>query len=157
MTGLGNNLSRAENLAALYEAYPGEKNFVSMTPATVNEAMSGRYALTVIDIFPTFRTGNMIMIWHAIQGGKLIGFGQPGTYMKPEMTPYIDWIVAAGPGGVEMFHQCTGVAKDRILPLGMPRTDRTLSLTARSRTDRKPSMTADAATEKLPRFPHGSF
>ena len=124
MTGLGDNLSRAENLATLYEAYPGEKNFVSMTPDTVNEAMSGRYAPTVIDIFPTFRTGNTIMIWHAIQGGKLIGFGQPGTYMKPEMTPYIDWIVAAGPGGVEMFHQCTGVAKDRILPLGMPRTDR---------------------------------
>ena len=125
MTGLGRDTRRAENLNVLYDAYPGEKRLVSMyAPNAVNEAMSGRYGLTVIDIFPTFQTGNTVMIWHAIQGGKLIGFGQPGTYMKPEMTDYMQWIIAAGRGGVEMFNQCTGVPKHRILPLGMPRTDR---------------------------------
>lgn len=125
MTGLGKDLKRAENLNALYEAYPGRKRFTSLEdPGAVNETLSGRYGLMVTDIFPTFKADQCIMIWHAIQGGKKIGFGQPGTYMKPSMTKYIDWIVAAGPGGVDMFHQCTGVAKDRILPLGMPRTDR---------------------------------
>jgi len=125
MTGLGNDLRRAENLAALYDAYPGPKNFISMyAQNAVNEAMSGRYGTTVIDIFPTFPTGNTIMIWHAIQGGKLIGLGQKGTYYKPEMAQNINWIVAAGRGGKEMFHQCTGVPEHRILNLGMPRTDR---------------------------------
>jgi len=125
MTGLGKDLKRAENLSVLYEAYRGEKKFVSMEdPGAVNLAMSGQYGTTVIDIFPTFPTGNTIMIWHAIQGGKLIGFGQKGTYMKPEMTEYIQWIVAAGRGGVKMFHKCTGVPELRILSLGMPRTDR---------------------------------
>ena len=124
MTGLGKELDRAENMKALYYAYQGKKDFVSLDANTANLAMSGRYALTVIDIFPTFPTGNTIMIWHAIQGGKLIGLGQPGTYFKPYMKDYIQRIVAAGPGGVDMFHECTGVDRDRILPLGMPRTDR---------------------------------
>lgn len=125
MTGLGRYLDRAENLKVLYDAYKGEKVFRSMyEPGAVNEAMSGKYDLMVIDIFPTFTTGKTIMIWHAIQGGKLIGLGQKGTYYKPEMAQNINWIVAAGRGGKEMFHQCTGVDRDRILPLGMPRTDR---------------------------------
>ena len=64
------------------------------------------------------------MIWHAIQGGKYIGLDEKTSYYKPEYADLMDYIVVAGRGGIDMFHQCTGVPKEKILNLGMPRTDR---------------------------------
>ena len=125
VTGLGNDLRRAENMLALYSAYPGDKRFISgHEPDFINIVESGKYDLMVIDVFPTVKPKKAIMIWHAIQGGKYIGLDQKGTYYKTEMAGLMDYIIAAGRGGVDMFHRCTGVDRDRILPLGMPRTDR---------------------------------
>lgn len=124
-TGLGMQLDRAENLRVLFKAYSGEK-FITSThnPEFGNMVGSGDYDLLVTDVFPTVKPKKAIMIWHAIQGGKYIGLDQRGTYYKPEMADLMDYIVVAGKGGVKMFHQCTGVPKERILNLGMPRTDR---------------------------------
>lgn len=125
VTGLGKDKARAENMMALYQAYPGEKEFISgHDPNAVSIIQSGKYDTMVIDVFPTVKPKRAIMIWHAIQGGKYIGLDQKGTYYKPEMKTLIDYIIAAGPAGVDMFHRCTGVDRDRILPLGMPRTDK---------------------------------
>lgn len=125
VTGLGKDLSRAENMLCLYESYPGEKVFMSVfDPNYKQEVQSGKYDLQVIDIFPTVTPGKSIMVWHAIQGGKHIGIGDKRTYYRPEYAKYMDYIIAAGPGAVDMWHDCTGVPKERILPLGMPRTDR---------------------------------
>ena len=124
VTGLGRSLERAENIRALYDAYHGEKALVSShDPNYVNVAESGNYDLMVIDVFPTDTRLKTIMVWHAIQGGKYIGLDQRNTYYRPEYADLITRIVAAGRGGVDMFHRCTGVPKDRILNLGMPRTD----------------------------------
>lgn len=122
-SGLGKSPDRAENMRVLYEAYPGEKVFAAGESVNI-EAQSGRYGLMVIDVFPVVSPGKTIMVWHAIQGGKYIGLDQKGTYYRKEYADLIDFIVAAGRGGVEMFHRCTGVPEERILNLGMPRTDR---------------------------------
>ena len=123
--GLGKSLERAENLHAIYEAYHGPKKFISSHDyGYVNIVESGYYDLMVTDVFPEFTPGKVIMIWHAIQGGKTIGLDQPNSFFRPDMAKLIDCIVVAGRGGVDMFHQCTGVPKERIHNLGMPRTDR---------------------------------
>ena len=125
VTGLGSDLKRAENMRVLYEAYPGEKRFMSAgDPDFDNVVGSGRFDAMVIDIFPRIKPRKCIMIWHAIQGGKYIGLDQKGTYYQEGMADLMDYIVVAGRGGVDMFHQCTHVPKERILNLGMPRTDR---------------------------------
>ena len=78
----------------------------------------------VIDAFPTITPGKTIMIWHAIQGGKYVGLDETGTYYRADMADMIDRIVVAGHGAIDMFHQSTRVPKDRMLNLGMPRTER---------------------------------
>lgn len=125
VTGLGKDKARAENMMELFWAYPGEKEYISGHDLNaVNIISSGKYDLMVIDVFPVVKPKKAIMIWHAIQGGKYIGLDQKGSYYKDSMADLIDYIIVAGSGGVDMFHQCTGVPYSRILPLGMPRTDR---------------------------------
>ena len=125
VTGLGKDLQRAENIRTLYEAYDGEKAFISMHDGYYQALNSGKYDLMVVDIFPERKPKKCIMMWHAIQGGKLIGLGQKnGTYYRPDYAQYMDYIVVAGIGGIQMFNQCTGVPRSRILNLGMPRTDK---------------------------------
>lgn len=125
VSGLGDSLERAENLKCLYDAYDGEKRFAHLgTKDYRNEAYSGKYGLIVNDIFPTEAPVQTIMVWHAIQGGKYIGLDERGTYYRKEYAKYMDCIVAAGTGGIDMFHQCTGLTRNRIYALGMPRTDR---------------------------------
>lgn len=124
-TGLGKDLNRAENLAALYEVYDGEKKFMSThNPAFDREVNSGKYGLLLIDIFPTSAPIKTVMMWHAIQGGKYIGLDEKTTYYRKEYAKYIDRIIVAGHGGIDMFNRCTAVPRERILNLGMPRTDR---------------------------------
>lgn len=125
VTGLGKDKARAENMMELYQAYPGEKVYISgHDPNATSIIRSGKYDLMVIDVFPTVKPKKAIMIWHAIQGGKYIGLDQKGTYYRTEMAKLMDYIIVAGQAGVDMFERCTGVDRDRILPLGMPRTDR---------------------------------
>lgn len=125
VTGLGRDLNRAENLKCLYDAYPGEKKMIALSDASYNdEAHSGKYGLMVIDIFPTEHPMPTIMIWHAIQGGKFIGLDDKRTYYRESYARFMDAIIVAGCGGIDMFNQCTKVPRERIFDLGMPRTDR---------------------------------
>lgn len=125
VTGLGASLERSENIHVIFDAYQGEKVFMSAGDMYfMNKVESGKYSLMVIDIFPVVTPGKAIMIWHAIQGGKYIGLDQKGTYYREEYERLMDRIVVAGRGGVDMFNRCTGVPKERIVNLGMPRTDR---------------------------------
>ena len=123
VSGLGSSPERSENIKAIFDAYQGDKSLVCGHMGQI-EAESGRYDLMVIDVFPTYSPGKCIMIWHAIQGGKYIGLDQKGSYYRPEYARFIDRIVAAGRGGVKMMAQCTGVPEEKVLNLGMPRTDR---------------------------------
>ena len=118
-------LQRAENLRAIYEAYPGEKvHICTFDPNYRQEVLSGKYDLMVIDEFPTVTPCKCIMIWHGIQGGKYIGLDQPGhPFYKPEDKDLMTCIVSAGIGAIPMWVRCTGMSVFSIKPYGMPRTD----------------------------------
>ena len=117
-------LERAENLHAIYDAYPGEKAYIcTHDPHYDQEVLSGKYDLMVIDEFPDISPGKFIMIWHAIQGGKCIGLDQPNPYYHKSDAKLMTKIVTAGTGSIDMWHSATRVPKEDILPLGMPRTD----------------------------------
>ena len=124
VSGLGQPLNRTENLKALYNAYDGPKLFMSVHNKNYKpEVASGKYDLMVIDVFPTVSPGKTIMCWHAIMGGKYVGLDERATYYKPEYADLITAIISTGTDASRFLHQCTGVPMDRILPLGMPRTD----------------------------------
>ena len=117
-------LERAENIRAVYEAFDGPKDFVQVNGCRRHESIrSGAYDLMVIDEFPSETPGKCIMIWHAIQGGKTIGLDQPNPYYSEKQKDLMDCIVTSGTGAVPMFAKCSGLPEDKVLPLGMPRTD----------------------------------
>lgn len=115
---------RAENMTALYESYDGEKCFIVTDQYRHHPAIkSGMYDVMVIDEFPAESPGKCILIWHAIQGGKKMGFDQPNQYYFSSQTKLIDYVIASGDGMVPVWERCSGVEKEKILPLGMARTD----------------------------------
>lgn len=117
-------LERAENIRKLYESFTGPKDFVQVNGCRRHEAIrSGAYDLMVIDEFPTESPGKCIMIWHAIQGGKWIGICQPHPYFAAWQAPLMNYIVASGTEAVPIFAKESTLPEERILPLGMPRTD----------------------------------
>ncbi len=117
-------LERAENIRALYDAFDGPKEHIQVNGCRHHPAIrSGEFDLMVIDEFPTETPGKCIMIWHAIQGGKLIGLDQPNPYYNAGQAHLMDCIVTSGIGAVGMFARCSGLPKEKVLPLGLPRTD----------------------------------
>lgn len=118
-------LARAENLRAIYDAYDGPKvHICTHDRGYEDEVRSGKYDLMVIDEFPSVTPGKCIMIWHGIQGGKYIGLDQPRTpYYSLGDRDKMTYVIAASQLSRRMWAQCTGLPDDRILPLGMPRTD----------------------------------
>lgn len=117
-------LERAENIRAVYDAYDGEKAFVQTNGRREHPAIrSGRYDLMVIDEFPMESPGKIIMLLHGIAGGKTYGLDQPHPYYAAWQAPLIDAFVTTGTGTVRMMAKCANLPEDRVLPLGMPRTD----------------------------------
>lgn len=115
---------RAENISALYDYYKGEKKFIELEWHHRHpDITSGKYDVLVIDEFPSQIPKKCILLWHAIQGGKYIGFNQPNPYVTEETFKLIDYIIAAGNEAVPMWQQCTHMPNNKILSLGMPRTD----------------------------------
>ena len=115
---------RAENISALYDAYQGEKKYITVTANNDHPLIhSGEYDVMVIDDVPSASPGKTIMIWHAIQGGKVIGYNQPNAYVNPERISKIDYIITPSIGTIEMWAASFRFPAERVLPLGMPRTD----------------------------------
>ena len=115
---------RAENISALYDAYQGEKKYIQVIGINDHPLIhSGDYDVLVIDDIPSYSPGKCIMIWHAIQGGKIIGYNQPNAYVTQERISKIDYIISASVDSIPMWERSFRFPKNRILPLGMPRTD----------------------------------
>lgn len=115
---------RAENISALYDAYQGEKQYLAVCEYNKYLKMNPNdYNLIVMDDFLDKFSKRCIMIWHAIQGGKHIGYDQPNCYINQEKINKIDYLIAAGDGAIPMWTQCAKCSQDKVLSLGMPRTD----------------------------------
>ena len=115
---------RAENISALYDAYQGEKKYLGIYDYNEFLKINNKdYNVLVIDEFPRRFSKINIMLWHAIQGGKYIGFNQPNPYINLDIVKRIDYIIAASDDAIPMWSKCTALPENKILPLGMPRTD----------------------------------
>lgn len=115
---------RAENISALYDAYSDIKQYLGIYNYDAFLKINNKdYDVMVIDEFPRRFAKKNILIWHAIQGGKYIGYDQPKPYISKDLTDKIDYVIAAGTDSIPMWISCTGLPREKILPLGMPRTD----------------------------------
>ena len=118
-------LERAENLKAIYDAYPGPKVHMLSTDNKLHtDIEQDKYDIMVTDDIPQITTGKCIMIWHGIQGGKKICLDQPNhPYYHPTFASRMTYIISAGVGAEMLWNRCTGVSLDNILSFGFPRTD----------------------------------
>ena len=118
-------IERAENLRAIYEAYTGPKKLIhSYDPDYKAEVTSGKYDVMVIDDFPAYKISKCISIGHGIQGGKLVGLSQPGNpYYDKSVADRVTYLISAGHGTIEMSERSFCIPHEKILPLGIPRTD----------------------------------
>ena len=115
---------RAENISALYDAYQGEKQYLGIyNYGEFMKINDNDYDVMVIDEFPRRFAKKNILLWHAIQGGKTIGLNQPRPYIQENLLNKIDYVIAASDDSIPMWKSCTKLPAERILPLGMPRTD----------------------------------
>ena len=120
--GSNRHLVRAENLQALYAAYDGRKEFIYLSERS-SKYFGGRFNVLVADDFPQKSPGKAIMVGHGICGGKRFGLDQPKGYHKVEYAKLIDYAIATSDDTVEIVAKQSGIPVDRVLPLGMPRTD----------------------------------
>lgn len=115
---------RAENISAAFDAYDGEKEFIHLGPSNYDPAItSGRYDLMVTDEYPTATPGKVILLWHAIEGGKCVGLSQPNPYANIHSMRRITYVATSGTGAIPIIMKNTGLPEKRIVATGMPRTD----------------------------------
>lgn len=120
--GSNRPLFRAENINALYEAYDGKKEFMFLGDQP-NMYFGTRYTVLVADDFPHKNPGQTIMVGHGICGGKRFGLDQPHGYHRAEHVKFLDYAIATSEETIDIVAKQSGIPADRVLPLGMPRTD----------------------------------
>lgn len=117
-------LHRAENLKAVFDAYDGDKVFIRANPMRRHPGItSGAFDLMVIDEFPAETPGKAIAIGHGIAGGKTSGIKQPRGYHHKGQGDLITYGITSGTAMVHSVAEYSAVPDERMLPLGMPRTD----------------------------------
>lgn len=120
--GSNRPLVRAENINTLFEAYDGQKEFKYLGEAP-NVYFGTRYTVLVADDFPHKNPGNTVMVGHGICGGKKFGLDQPNGYHRQEHVKFLDYAIATSEETVDIVAKQSGIPSDKVLPLGMPRTD----------------------------------
>ena len=115
-------LERAENIKAIYDAYDGEKRFVHRSyHSPIEDLHSGRYRLIVADELLDDSPGKWIFIGHGMGAGKTYGLDQPRPYFhRPDLITYA---TASSKDMVPHVASQLGISEDKVVPLGMPRTD----------------------------------
>lgn len=117
-------LERAENIHAVFSAFHGPKEFVQTYPRTTDQRLrSTAYSLRVCDEFIGSSPGKAVMIGHGIPGGKTYGLDQPYAYHRRENAQYLTYVVTSSKEMVPLVAKQSGISEDRVLALGMPRTD----------------------------------
>ena len=117
-------LARAENINAVFSAYDGNKTFVYTNPAIFTpELTSKRYRIRVADEFVTTSPGKCIHIGHGISGGKTYGLDQPRPYYHERYAHLLTYVITTSKDMIPLVAKQCGVPTEKVLPLGMPRTD----------------------------------
>ena len=115
-------LERAENLKTVYDAYDGPKEFVQRSNNKPVEGMhSGRYRLVVTDGLINESPGKYIWIGHGMGAGKTIGLQHPTAPFKG--SDLVTYAIASSEEMIPIVAGFCGISEDKVIPLGMPRTD----------------------------------
>ena len=114
---------RAENITAVFDAYDGEKEFIQEKWGAPDPRIFNCDVM-VADEFVPWSPGRLIMIGHGISGGKSYGMLQPYGYHNARDAMLIDWVVCTSEATIPLEANQYGVPLEKVLPLGMPRTDR---------------------------------
>ena len=115
-------LGRCENLTAVWDAYDGPKLFVQEGFADVSQ--HGCAVVVTDEFVRRKRSGQtVVMVEHAISGGKLYGVDQPHGVYTREACGLTDWYVTSSEGTRAFAASAAGIPIERCLPLGLPRTD----------------------------------
>lgn len=125
-------LERAENLKAVWDAYDGEKRFARIDQSgNCKEAelaeRDGVSAIVTDEFLKTIEGKNrckVVHIGHGITGGKTYGLDQSVKYYTKEQTAQIDYFIVTSAAGIKIAASQAGIPEHRVLPLGMPRTDK---------------------------------
>ena len=120
-------LGRCENLTAVWNAYDGEKEF-RLGVKSMRSAEADGFAVVVCDCQPAFIDGKSrcvsINIGHGAAGGKLYGADEGGKpWFDALAAKQIDFALAPSKDGIPIVMRQLGIPEERVLPLGMPRTD----------------------------------
>ena len=116
-------LERAENIKAVYDAYDGDKEFIRLKRESNPQMTSEEYSLLVADDFPMETPGKCLMIGHGMGAGKTYGIDQPQAYHSRTRADLLTHCIASSKEMVPYVESYSGIPADRILPIGMPRTD----------------------------------
>lgn len=115
-------LERAENLRAVYDAYDGEKQFVQRSYDKPIAGMhAGWYSLMVTDGLIEDSPGKYIWVGHGMGAGKTIGLQHPTVPFRA--SELVTYAIASSVEMIPTVAGFCGIPEDRVIPLGMPRTD----------------------------------
>ena len=123
-------LGRAENVSAVWDKCPFDKEFALISPTGecdgAETAGERGFDVIVTDEFlqkvDKPRVG-VVMIGHGIDGMKLYGLDQRTRYFTQDQTSQIDWYVTGSEHTRSFCSTAAGIPLERCVALGMPRTD----------------------------------
>ena len=117
-------LERAENIKAVWDAYDGNKAFVTHSAFRENQSVrDSGYKLVVGDDFSIGAKAPVIMIDHGCSGGKTYGLNQPNPYFTREDAKIIAYATTSSTETISLTAKECGIPEDKVIPTGMPRTD----------------------------------
>lgn len=121
-----NDLERAENLKAVFDAYDGEKEF-RKGAHNMRLAEKEGFSVVVCDALPDviYDKHDVVSIntSHGITGNKIYGIPENREWCKPEAYRQTDIAITASESSIPICAGSLGIPEDRVLALGIPRTD----------------------------------
>ena len=118
-------LGRAENITAVYNAWPEEKQYIKINSREGREYFrkATRRDICIADEFTPVTKATTVMIFHGPPGGKTYGVDQPRPYHALGKAPTYIVSSSSEKETMELLSKCSGTPLTRCLPLGFPRTD----------------------------------
>ena len=117
-------LYRAENIKAIWDKFTWGKEFIQLNRMRDNYVLGDpKYKVLVTDEFVKNAPDVCIMVGHGIAGTKTYGMDQPFPYHTKEDAKLLTYVITTGRLMKGLTARQSGVGIDRVLSLGMPRTD----------------------------------
>jgi len=123
-----NPLGRCENLTAVWNMHGGDKEF-RLHHGSMRDAERDGFGAVVFDALPTRIEGKSrcksVNLCHGIAGGKLYGAdeGARAPWFDAEASAQTDYAVSPSEAMAPIVAKQLCMPKERVLPLGFPRTD----------------------------------